>query len=341
MFYDKSKLKSMKKFKLLLLTLFSVISLSVFSQTQVYTTATSGPNVCDGTATLDSSIITSTNIIWQGMGAVINQGSYMVTNLCPGTYTVTYVTNNTPVTLTFVITAGNFNPCLNFGGYITTVDSTINDGSMTVNIINGTAPYTYQWSNGNMLQTINNLPVGGYCCYVMDANGCNTTLCDSIVTQSTGDTLVINNTGTCNNPLTTFTTTIEDCTINYNTVDSAYMTINSLINSGLDSILCVWYIIDTTGTYQTHMVYYPMIDSTGCYNFQLVLYCYNKSMNYKTMVINQTENLGFAGINELSMNQRKLIKIIDMMGRDSKLEPNKLLIKCYSDGTTEKVYVNN
>jgi hypothetical protein len=330
----------MKNLRLFLLTLLSVISFNLFSQTQVYTTPTSGPNVCDGTAVLDTTNISMTSIYWQGMGAILQQGNYMIDSLCPGTYGVTFVTNNTPVTLTFVITAGNFNPCLNFGGYITTVDSTINDGSMTVNVINGTAPYTYQWSNGNMLQTINNLPVGGYCCYVMDANGCNTTLCDSIVTQSMGDTLVINSIGTCNSPIATFTTTIEDCTINYNTVDSTYMTINSVINSGLDSILCVWYVVDTTGTYQTYMVNYPMIDSTGCYNFQLVVYCYNKSMNYKTMVINQNEYLGFAGINELTFNNRELIRVVDMLGRDTKVQPNKILIYVYNDGSKEIKYIN-
>lgn len=39
----------MKKLKLLFLTLFSVISLSVFSQTQIITTPTTGPNYNDGT----------------------------------------------------------------------------------------------------------------------------------------------------------------------------------------------------------------------------------------------------------------------------------------------------
>jgi hypothetical protein len=329
----------MKNLKLLFLTLFSIISLSVFSQTQVYTTPTSGPNVCDGTATLDSTTVTTSNILWQGMGMVVGQGSYYLSNLCPGTYTVTYVTNNTPITLTFIITAGTFNPCLNFGGYITTIDSTINDGSMTANVINGTSPYTYQWSNGNMLQSIYNLPTGTYCCYVTDANGCNVQLCDSITYQSTGDTLVINSVGTCNNPITTFSTTIEDCTINYSTVDTAYMNILALPFGPLDSILCVWYVIDTTSTYQTHMVYYPAIDSTGCYNFQLTLYCYQKTMNYKTLIVNQSEYVGFVGINELSMNQRKLIKVIDLMGRPTDLTTNRLLIKCYNDGTTEKVFI--
>ena len=190
-----------------------------------------------------------------------------------------------------------------------------------------------------MLQSIYNLPLGSYCCYVTDVNGCNTTLCDSITYQSTGDTLVINNTGACNNPISTFTTTIEDCTINYATVDTAYIGLINYPLSPFDSTFCVWYVVDTTGTYQTYLVYYPGIDSTGCYNFQLTLYCYNKSMNYKTLIVNQTENIGFLGINELSMSQRKLIKVIDMMGRTTKLETNRILIKCYNDGTTEKVFI--
>lgn len=330
----------MKNLKLLFLTLLSVVSFNLFSQTQVYTTQTSGQNICDGTAVLDTSNVNISSIYWQGMGMIINQGSYMVTNLCPGTYSVTFSINGSPSTsLTFVITAGNFNPCANFGGYITTIDSTINDGSMTVNVINGTAPYTYQWSNGNMLQSIYNLPIGAYCCYVTDANGCNITLCDTISYQSTGDTLVITNAGACNNPISTFTTTIEDCTINYATVDTAYIGLINYPLSPFDSTFCVWYVVDTTGTYQTHMVYYTGIDSTGCYNFQLTLYCYNKSMNYKTLIVNQTENIGFLGVNELSMNKRKLIKVIDLMGRTTELTPNRILINCYNDGTTEKVYI--
>ena len=39
------------------------------------------------------------------------------------------------------------------------------------------------------------------------------------------------------------------------------------------------------------------------------------------------------------MNQRKLIKVIDMMGRTTELTPNRLLIMCYNDGTTEKVII--
>jgi hypothetical protein len=150
---------------------------------------------------------------------------------------------------------------------------------------------------------------------------------------------VLNSTGTCNSPIGNFTTTIEDCNINFNTIDTVYMTINGLINSGLDSILCVWYVIDTTGTYQTYMVNYPTIDSTGCYNFQLVVYCYNKSMNYKTIVVNQNENLGFAGINELSGNTKQLVRVLDLMGNKTFIQSNKMLIYEYSDGSREITYI--
>ena len=194
----------MKKLKFLFLTLFSVLSLSVFSQTQIYTTQTSGPNVCDGTAVLDTTNINMTSIYWQGMGMIINQGSYMISNLCPGTYIVAFSINGSPSTsITFIITAGNFNPCLNFTGFTTptnSVDSLSCDGIITATVTGGTSPYTYQWSNASTTQTISNLCPGSYCCYVTDANGCNLTLCDTIGVQSPnyGDTLIINAANMCN-----------------------------------------------------------------------------------------------------------------------------------------------
>ena len=329
----------MKKLKLLLLTLISVISFGVMSQNLVSTTNTTSAGVCDGTAVFDTTVLNVNILNWNYQGSVIQYGGYSIDSLCSGTYAVTYVdTNNSFASATFTIGAS----CVNFYGSITAIDSSINNGSMTVYTVNGTAPYTYQWDNGVMTQTINNLSAGVYCCYIMDANGCTDSICDIIGTQSTnfGDTLVLNSTGTCNSPIGNFTTTIEDCNINFNTIDTAYMTINGLINSGLDSILCVWYVIDTTGTYQTYMVNYPMIDSTGCYNFQLVVYCYTKSMDYKTIVINQTESIGFAGIEELTQLEKTIVKITDMLGRECKPESGELHIIRYSDGSTEKVIRN-
>jgi len=334
----------MKNLKLLLLTLLSVLSFNLFSQTQVYVTQTSGPNICDGTAVLDTSNVLPTSIFWQGMGMIINQGSYMVTNLCVGTYSVTFNSNGTPVTLTFNITAGNFNPCLNFGGFLTPTnsnDSLSCDGIVTALITNGTGPYTYQWSNGATTPTINNLCPGQYCCYVSDANGCTATLCDTVGVQSPnyGDTLIITAAGMCNNPIGTLSSTVEDCNLNYNSIDSAYITNITIPQNPLDSVMVTWMLVDTNGVNLPYQVY-TMVPSTGCYNFQLIVYCLQKSMNYKTIIANATWYMYNVGIKELSGNSRQLIKVVDLMGREVSVQPNKLLVYVYSDGTREMKYIH-
>jgi hypothetical protein len=335
----------MKNLKLLLLTLMSVLTINMFAQTQVYTSQTSGPNMCDGTAVLDTSNINMTSIYWQGMGMIINQGSYMVTNLCVGTYSVTFMSNGTPVTLTFTITAGTFNPCLNFGGFTTptnSVDSTSCDGIITATITNGTAPYTYLWSNGATTSEIPYLCPGQYCCYVADANGCTATLCDTVGVQSPnyGDTLYLTTAGSCTNPMGTFTNTIEDCNIDYNSIDSAYVSNIILPQNPLDSVYIVWTLVDTNGSIQGYTALYTGVTTTGCFNFQLILYCLQKSMDYKTIIINHTEFLDFVGINELTGNSRQLVKVMDLMGREVSEQPNKLLVYVYSDGTREMKYIN-
>ena len=335
----------MTKLKLLLLTLLSVLSFNLFSQTQVYVTQTSGPNICDGTAVLDTSNVLPTSIYWQGMGMIIKQGSYMVTNLCPGTYSVTFNSNGTPVTLTFTITAGNFNPCLNFSGLVLTansLDSLSCDGVMGVTLTNGTAPYSYQWSNGQTTQTMNSLCPGGYCCYVTDANGCTLTLCDTVGVQSPnyGDTLYLITGGPCINPVGPLTNTIEDCSIDYNSIDSAYVSNIILPQNPLDSVVIVWTLVDTNGSIQGYTTFYTGVMGTGCYNFQLILYCLQKSMNYKTIIIIHTEFLEFVGIDELFGNSKQLVSVVDLMGRETKIQPNKLLVYTYSDGSKEIKYIN-
>jgi hypothetical protein len=330
----------MKNLKLSLLALVSVISFGSLSQSFVSTSNTTSAGTCDGTALFDTTILNINILTWNNQGVAIQYGGYSIDSLCSGTYSVTYIdTTNSIATTIFTIGTS----CVNFYAAIIPIDSTLYNGSMTVYTVNGTAPYTYQWDNGVMLQTINNLSAGVYCCYVMDANGCTDSLCDIIGTQSTnfGDTLVLNSIGTCNSPASTFTTTIEDCTINFNTIDTAYMTIDSFINSGLDSILCVWYVIDTTGTYQTYMVNYPMIDSTGCYDFQLTVYCYNKTSGYKTIIINQNEYIGFAGAEELAQSEKTIVKVTDMLGRSSEIKDGVVLLIHYSDGTIKKVFTIN
>ena len=57
----------MKNLKFFLLKFMNIISFGLMSQTMVYTSPASGPNICDGTAVLDTSNNLSV-INWQGMG---------------------------------------------------------------------------------------------------------------------------------------------------------------------------------------------------------------------------------------------------------------------------------
>lgn len=59
---------------------------------------------------------------------------------------------------------------------ITTTSSTCNntDGSATVGITNGLAPYTYYWSSGDTLSTADSLSSGIHIVTVIDGNGCST-----------------------------------------------------------------------------------------------------------------------------------------------------------------------
>ena len=49
-----------------------------------------------------------------------------------------------------------------------------NNGSISLNVNGGVAPYTYTWSTGAITSSISNLTAGGYTVSVKDANGCKT-----------------------------------------------------------------------------------------------------------------------------------------------------------------------
>jgi len=102
-------------------------------------------------------------------GANINS----VSNLAPGSYSIA-ITDDTGCSIVepFVINAITcptlvLNLTVNDESYFQT-----NDGSASVNITNGTAPYTYNWSNSDTTSTINNLTPGNYSISVTDAFGC-------------------------------------------------------------------------------------------------------------------------------------------------------------------------
>jgi hypothetical protein len=48
------------------------------------------------------------------------------------------------------------------------------NGTASVNVTGGTAPYNYLWSNGSVTSSASNVPAGNYIVTVTDANGCST-----------------------------------------------------------------------------------------------------------------------------------------------------------------------
>lgn len=136
---------------------------------------------CDGSATIAvANHNGGLSYQWQGWPPSHNLPT--VYQLCPGTATVT-VTDAFGCTLTATATIGQApSPTLT----VTTTQETsygANDGSATVTVANGIAPYNYMWSTGAQQNgsnqnssTISGLAPGNYQVTVEDGNGCFSTV---------------------------------------------------------------------------------------------------------------------------------------------------------------------
>jgi hypothetical protein len=340
----------MKNLKKVLFTSLFFISVNLFSQINIITQNTTSPTTCDGSACIDSSsvgLISNTSIYWAGNGSILQQGGYCVYNLCSGTYTVTYNVNGSSMTSTFTIGSGSGNPCNGLTANLTIQSAstaTSCDGMATCSVTGGSAPYAYQWSNGETPNTASNLCAGSYiCCYVTDVNGCTTTACDSISSQGQtsggGDTLIISGSG-CNGPVGSVFMQIEDCTFDFNAVDTAYLSTVVLGTNPLDSSMVLWVFVDTNGVSTTISSVSPPLNSVGCYDYSLMLFCSQKSLNIKYIIVNGQYNYQSSGIETLSNTPKHVIRITDLSGREVTNEnTNGILIYQYSDGSYQKVFV--
>ncbi len=144
-------------------------------------------NACDGSA----------NVLLQGGTPPFNyqwddpafQTGASAINLCAGTYTCTITdANGCIITETVIITQPNE---LDFAATLTNSNCGQSNGSMSVNVIGGVAPFTYQWSdpNGTTSATLPNIPAGCYTITIVDANGCikDSLLCISDIVGPTVD----------------------------------------------------------------------------------------------------------------------------------------------------------
>ncbi|MCC6459685.1 MAG: gliding motility-associated C-terminal domain-containing protein [Saprospiraceae bacterium] len=95
------------------------------------------------------------------------------TNLLPGTYTVT-VSGGGSCTATEEFTIDDDPNPPNINPNITPSTCDLNNGSISLSVAGGVAPYTYAWSTGPTTQTLTNIPAGSYDVTVTGANGCST-----------------------------------------------------------------------------------------------------------------------------------------------------------------------
>jgi gliding motility-associated-like protein len=100
-----------------------------------------------------------------------------VINLTGGSYTLTVTDALNCIAVRTItiekpqpIAINGFTPALNSPYNLSCFGS--EDGSVVLNIVGGTSPYNYVWSNGSLSQNISSLQAGTYTVYITDNNGC-------------------------------------------------------------------------------------------------------------------------------------------------------------------------
>ena len=144
------------------------------------TTAESALGANDGAATANPTGGTGAySYVWSN-GSVLQT----ITNLVPGTYIVVVTDEN-------ACTAEQSVEVSSFLCFISSENTIVNvscagaaNGSVTVSLQGGTAPFNYAWSNGGTTATISNLTGGTYTVNVSDANGCDFSNSATIVEPS-------------------------------------------------------------------------------------------------------------------------------------------------------------
>jgi hypothetical protein len=196
----------------------------------------------------------------------------------------------------------NLTNCNGFSSTLSTTNATSNticDGSYTINVFGGTAPYSYISNNGATSPTLSNLCPGTYSVSVADASGCTANATGIVGNNSganVGDTIIFN--GTVFNDSSVVGAAISDwidnCTFDFNTVVSA--NVDSYISFG-DSTLVTWGIGLNNGTTVFIDAMYQFNAGNGIYNLILQLTCGQKD-NPKYLQINAQINYQLVGISE-------------------------------------------
>lgn len=126
---------------------------------------------CDGTATATPGVgVAPFSFQWDDPNA---QTTATALGLCPGTYTCTITDDDGCITTVQVTITEPTELVASINTVGNVSCNGLCDGFTQVDVVGGTAPYTYSWNNGALTtQTINNLCAGTYDIVVTDDNGC-------------------------------------------------------------------------------------------------------------------------------------------------------------------------
>lgn len=158
----------------------ATLNVSITEPTQLATNATAtnetaaGTN--DGTATAaPTGGISGYSYLWSNGGTTAT-----ITGLAPGTYTVV-VTDANACTASQTVVVNSFDCTITTQTTVSNVTCAgAANGSVSLSQTGGTAPFTYNWSNGATSSTISNLTPGTYTASLTDANGCQTVASASV-----------------------------------------------------------------------------------------------------------------------------------------------------------------
>ncbi len=127
-----------------------------------------------------------------------NYNSDNYSNLSPGTYNVRVTDANGCVTNSSTNVSAIPSPVATINSFSNVTCYNGNNGSASVNIVGGTAPFDYQWSpRGGNNTTATQLSSGVYSVRVTDANGCSTVTSINIVEPSRLIAFPSSTIGTC------------------------------------------------------------------------------------------------------------------------------------------------
>ena len=181
-----------------------------------YTVVVTDSNGCSTTCTVDVGFIEPTQcetVVSNTNCGEANGSATVIASGGVGNYTYLWSNNETTSAInnliagTYVVTVTDGNGCssvceavvMNSGGgpvcSLVSEDATCGDanGSATVTVTEGQAPYTYLWSNGSMMDMIDGLVGGEYSVTVTDATGC-TSVCSTTVSSLGGPSAIVNTT---------------------------------------------------------------------------------------------------------------------------------------------------